>query len=44
MYESLSDETVRWALSRARGWFSGLQNVIAIVALHDDKSLDMSKS
>ncbi len=43
MYESLSDEAVRWALPPytreriERGWLSNLQNLIAMVALYNDK-------
>jgi RimJ/RimL family protein N-acetyltransferase len=43
MYESLSNETVRWALppyTRERiesGWLSNLQNLLAIVAFYKDK-------
>ena len=43
MYESLSDEAVRWGMPPytreriERGWLSGLQNVIAFVALQDDR-------
>jgi hypothetical protein len=45
MYESLSDETVRWGMPPytneriERGWLSGLQNVIAFVvrAKHHDE-------
>jgi putative acetyltransferase len=43
MYESLSDEAVRWGLppyNRERlekGWLSNLQNLIAIVAFYKDK-------
>jgi RimJ/RimL family protein N-acetyltransferase len=43
MYEGLSAETVRWAMppyNRERlekGWLSNSQNLISIVAFHDDK-------
>lgn len=43
MYESLSDEAVRWGMPPytreriERGWLSSLQNVIAFVALQDDR-------
>jgi len=43
MYESLSDDAVRWGLppyNRERlekGWLSNLQNLIAIVAFYKDK-------
>jgi hypothetical protein len=45
MYESLSDEAVRWALppyTRERiesGWLSNVQSLIAIVAFYKDKIL-----
>jgi RimJ/RimL family protein N-acetyltransferase len=43
MYESLSDEAVRWGLPPynreriERGWLSNLQNIIAVVALYENK-------
>ena len=43
MYESLSDEAVRWGMPPyareriERGWLSGLQNMIAFVALQDGR-------
>jgi len=42
MYESLSNEAVRWGLppytrERIESWLSNLQNLIAIVAFYDDK-------
>jgi RimJ/RimL family protein N-acetyltransferase len=43
MYESLSDEAVRWGLPPytreriERGWLSNLQNIAAIVAFYNDK-------
>ncbi|MEM3700416.1 MAG: GNAT family N-acetyltransferase [Candidatus Bathyarchaeia archaeon] len=43
MYESLSEDAVRWGLPPynrerlERGWLSNLQNLIAIVAFHEDK-------
>ncbi|MBX5327973.1 GNAT family N-acetyltransferase [Candidatus Bathyarchaeota archaeon A05DMB-5] len=42
MYESLSDDAVRWGMPPynrerlERGWFSNLQNIIALIALHED--------
>lgn len=43
MYESLSDEAVRWGMPPynrerlERGWLSNLQNITAIVAFYNDK-------
>jgi len=43
MYESLSAEALRWAMPPytreriERGWLSNLQNLIAIVALYNDR-------
>jgi hypothetical protein len=43
MYESLSDEALRWAMppyTRDRlekGWLSNLQSLISVVAFHHDK-------
>jgi len=43
MYESLSDEAVRWGMPPytreriERGWLSNVQNLIPIVALYKDK-------
>lgn len=45
MYESLSDDAVRWGMppyARERleeGWFRNLQNITAIVAFYDDKTV-----